>query len=212
MDLSSLDVQSLEVLLERWGYAVIFAGMLLENAGLPLPGEAITLLGGYVAGSGHLSPWGVVAAAASGAVVGDNLGYWVGRRYGLTLLLQAGRLLGKTADDVEQLRMRFLRRAELSVVLGRFVALLRVLAGPMAGAVAMPYRRFVLCNLTGALLWASTMVSLAWLCGRWVPLSTLLNGVVEFGLVLLVLVLLVLVLPRLINQISQRAQGRNRLL
>ncbi|MBM5801835.1 MAG: DedA family protein [Cyanobacteria bacterium K_DeepCast_35m_m2_023] len=212
MDLSSLDVQSLEVLLERWGYAVIFAGMLLENAGLPLPGEANTLLGGYVAGSGHLSPWGVVAAAASGAVVGDNLGYWVGRRYGLTLLLQAGRLLGKTADDVEQLRMRFLRRAELSVVLGRFVALLRVLAGPMAGAVAMPYRRFVLCNLTGALLWASTMVSLAWLCGRWVPLSTLLNGVVEFGLVLLVLVLLVLVLPRLINQISQRAQGRNRLL
>ena len=187
MDFNSIDWQTLEVLLERWGYPVIFAAMLLENAGLPLPGEAITLLGGYVAGSGHLSPWGVMAAAAGGAVVGDNLGYWVGRRYGLSLLLRVGRLLGKTADEVDQLRMAFLRRAELSVVIGRFVALLRVLAGPMAGAVAMPYSRFVLCNLTGALLWASTMVGLAWVCGRWVPLATMLNGVVEFGLGLLVL-------------------------
>lgn len=195
-----IDLHALEDLLGRWGYLVIFAGMLLENAGLPLPGETITLLGGYAAGSGQLQLLGVMAAAFAGAVLGDNIGYWVGRRYGWGLLLRVGRLLRLPPEQLEQWRARFLRHAGLSVFLGRFVAVLRVLAGPMAGAVAMPYRRFLVCNLAGALLWAGSMVSLAWLGGRWIPIERMLGGVVQFGLGALLLVALVLLLPALLSR------------
>jgi membrane protein DedA with SNARE-associated domain len=196
------NLEALEALLGRWGYLVIFAAMLLENAGLPLPGETVTLLGGYAAGSGQLNLAGVMLAAASGAVLGDNLGYWLGRRLGWGALLRVGRLLRQRPDQLEAMRARFLRHAGLSVFLGRFVAVLRVLAGPMAGAVAMPYRRFLICNLAGAVLWATTMVSLAWLAGRWIPIERLISGVVQFGLGALLLIGLILVLPKLLERLE----------
>jgi len=203
MDLSPTSLADLETLLGRWGYAVIFAAMLLENAGVPLPGETITLLGGYAAGSGQLHLGGVMAAAAGGAVLGDNLGYWVGRRLGWPVMVRVGGWLGQRPEQLERLRQRFVRRAGLSVSLGRFVAVLRVLAGPLAGAVAMPYRRFLICNLAGAVLWAGTMVSLAWLWGRWIPIDRMLKGVVEFGLAALGLVVLLVLLPRLLERFNQ---------
>lgn len=202
-----IDAATAAALLKQWGYAVVFAAMLLENAGVPLPGETITLLGGYAAGSGELDGFGVVAAAFSGAVLGDNIGYWVGRRLGWGLMLRVGRLLRQSPEQMENLRNGFLRHAGKSVFLGRFVALLRVLAGPMAGAVGMPYRRFLLCNAGGALLWASLMVGLAWLGGRWIPFRQMAAGVVEFGLGLLLIVLVVLLVPRLINRLEDRADG-----
>ncbi|MFM9073343.1 MAG: DedA family protein, partial [Cyanobium sp.] len=88
-----LDLPSLQALLRQWGYGVVFLAMLLENAGVPLPGETVTLLGGYAAGSGQMNGLGVMAAAASGAILGDNLGYWVGRRAGWNLILRVGGLL-----------------------------------------------------------------------------------------------------------------------
>ena len=196
MDILSLE--TLQQLLQSWGYLVIFCGMVLENAGVPIPGETLTLLGGYAAGSGQLRLWGVLVAAASGAILGDNLGYLVGRRAGWPLILRVGRALGQSPEQMEQLRGRFLRHAGKSVLLGRFVALLRVVAGPMAGAVRMPYPRFLLCNAAGAILWSLTMVSLAWLGGRWIPLSTMVKGVVQFGIGALAVLALLLLIPRLL--------------
>jgi len=200
----SLSTATLQQWLQDWGYGVVFGAMLLENAGVPLPGETVTLLAGYAAGSGQLQVWGVMGAAAGGAILGDNLGYWVGRRAGWGLLLRAGKLLGRSPEQMEALRERFLRHAGKSVLLGRFVAVLRVLAGPIAGAVRMPYRRFLLFNALGAMLWAATMVSLAWLGGRWIPVEKMVRGVVEFGLGALVLVVLLLAIPRLIARFEER--------
>jgi membrane protein DedA with SNARE-associated domain len=198
------DMATLQEVIGRWGYLVIFAAMLLENAGLPLPGETVTLLGGYAAGSGQLNVLGVMGAAAGGAVLGDNIGYWVGRRLGWGLILKVGRWLGQSPAQLEKLRDQFLRHAGKSVLLGRFVAVLRVVAGPMAGAVGMPYPKFLLCNVVGATLWATTMVSLAWLGGRWIPVERMVKGVVEFGLGALVLVALIVLLPRLLSRLEQR--------
>ncbi len=198
------DMATLQDVLGRWGYLVIFAAMLLENAGLPLPGETVTLLGGYAAGSGQLSVLAVMGAAAGGAVLGDNIGYWVGRRLGWGLILKVGRWLGQSPAQLEKLRDQFLRHAGKSVLLGRFVAVLRVVAGPMAGAVGMPYPKFLLCNIVGATLWATTMVSLAWLGGRWIPVDRMVKGVVEFGLGALVIVALIVLLPRLLSRFEQR--------
>lgn len=194
----------LQDLLQQWGYGVIFLAMLLENAGVPLPGETVTLLGGYAAGSGQLNVLGVMAAAASGAMLGDNVGYWVGRRAGWGLILRVGRLLRQSPEQLERLRDQFLRHANASVLMGRFVAVLRVVAGPMAGAVGMPYRRFFLCNSIGALLWAGTMVSLAWLGGRWIPFSQMVGGVINFGLGALLLITVIVLLPKLFSALERR--------
>jgi membrane protein DedA with SNARE-associated domain len=199
----------LQDLLQQWGYGVIFAAMLLENAGVPLPGETVTLLGGYAAGSGQLNVFGVMAAAATGAMLGDNLGYWVGRRAGWGLILRVGRLLRQSPEQLERLREQFLRHANASVLMGRFVAVLRVVAGPMAGAVGMPYRRFFLCNSIGAVLWAATMVSLAWLGGRWIPFSEMVGGVIDFGLGALLLLTVLVLLPKLFSALERRQLTRN---
>ena len=199
-----IDPEALQELLRTWGYGIIFLAMLLENAGLPLPGETVTLLGGYAAGSGQLQGLGVMAAAAGGAILGDNIGYWVGRRAGWGLILRVGRLLRQSPEQLERLREQFLRHSGKSVLLGRFVAVLRVVAGPMAGAVGMPYPRFLLCNVIGAVLWASTMVGLAWLGGRWVPFETMMRSVIQFGLGALALIVVIVVLPRLLSLLEQR--------
>jgi membrane protein DedA with SNARE-associated domain len=145
-----------------------------------------------------------MAAAAGGAILGDNLGYWVGRRAGWGLILRVGRLLRQSPEQLDQLRDQFLRHANASVLLGRFVAVLRVIAGPLAGAVGMPYPRFLLCNSAGALLWAGAMVSLAWLGGRWIPFSQMVKGVVQFGLGALLLVLVLVVVPKLLSRLERR--------
>lgn len=201
-----VDAQALGDLLRHWGYGLIFVAMLLENAGLPIPGETVTLLGGYAAGSGQLSLAGVMGAAAGGAILGDNIGYWVGRRAGWGLILRVGRLLRQSPEQLERLRCRFLRHAGASVLLGRFVAVLRVIAGPMAGAVGMPWPRFAVFNAAGAVLWAGTMVSLAWVGGRWIPFDRMVKGVVEFGLGALVLVVVLLLVPRLLDRAEQRLE------
>lgn len=190
---------NLQGLLKTWGYGVVFAAMVLESAGLPLPGETVTLLAGYAAGGGHLNVAGVIAAASSGAMVGDSIGYWVGRRAGWPLLLRVGRLLRQSPQQMESLRARFLRHAGKSVFFGRFVAVLRVVAGPMAGAVAMPYGRFLVCNCSGALLWATTMVGLAWLGGRWISFQRMLHGVMQFGLGAMLLLVVIVLVPKLLS-------------
>ena len=93
--------------------------------------------------------------------------------------------------------------------LGRFVAVLRVLAGPMAGAVGMPYGRFLLCNCTGAVLWATTMVSLAWLGGRWIPFHRMVEGVMQFGLGAMALVAGIVLVPRLLSWWESRLVDRS---
>ena len=110
---------------------------------------------------------------------------------------------------MELLRQRFLRHASASVFLGRFVAVLRILAGPMAGAVGMPYGRFLACNVSGALLWSISMVSLAWLGGRWIPIDRMITGVFQFGLGLLVLVALLALLPKWISRWQASVLDRN---
>ena len=92
---------------------------------------------------------------------------------------------------------------------GRFVAVLRVVAGPMAGAVGMPYGRFLVCHCTGAVLWATTMVSLAWLGGRWIPFQRMVQGVLQFGIGALVLVALIVAVPKLLSWWESRLLDRS---
>jgi len=195
MSLDFLSLETIKEIAHEYGYWAVFLGIMLENTGVPLPGETITLVGGFLAGSGELNYWWVLFFAIAGAILGDNCGYWIGRYGGWPVLLRVGKLFRITEQQLLEVKYQFSLNAAKAVFLGRFVALLRIFAGPIAGIAQMPYGIFLLCNAAGATIWASLMVSLSFFVGRLVPLEELAAWVAEFGLVALLLVIAWIVVP-----------------
>ncbi len=194
----SLDFISLETLQEfahQYGYWAVFGGILLENLGIPLPGETVTVIAGFLAGSGELNYWLVLSSAILGAVLGGTCGYWIGRYAGLPFLLQVGRFFRIPEERLLEVKNQFSQNAAKAVFVGRFIALLRVFAAPLAGVVEMSYGKFFLFNLAGATVWASVMVTLAFFVGRVVPLEQLVAGLAQFGVAALLIVIAWIVVP-----------------
>ncbi len=202
-DLDWVSIETLETLAKTYGYGAVFCGIFLENLGLPLPGEAIVLVGGFMAGQGDLSLQGTIISAASGGLLGNTVGYALGYFGGWPLLLRVSRLFRMEEDRLVQLKERFSNNAVQAVFFGRFVTLLRIFAGPMAGIVAMPFGRFMFYNLMGVVLWASTMVGLAFFAGEFVPMEQLLRWVGQFGILILGGIAAWIVTPPLLRVFSR---------
>lgn len=175
-----IPLELLQDIAREYGYWAIFCGILLENMGIPIPGETVTLIGGFLAGSDELNVWYVLGAATVGAIIGDSGGYLLGYYGGWPLLVRIGKVLRVPESKLEGVRDRFSKNADKAVLFGRFVALLRVFAGPLAGITRMPYPKFLLCNAIGAATWASAMVSLTYFLGRLVPLDHLIKWAAQF--------------------------------
>lgn len=137
-------------------YLVVGLIIGIESMGVPLPGEITLISAALLSAGGVGSPWGVACAATLGAVVGDSIGYAIGRRGGRGLLERLGRRFPKHlgAEHLSRAERLFDRWGVWAVFFGRFVALLRILAGPLAGALHVPYRKFLLANAGGGLVWA----------------------------------------------------------
>ncbi|MBP0015471.1 MAG: DedA family protein [Roseofilum sp. SBFL] len=195
MSLEFLSLDTIQSLASQYGYWTIFLGIMLENTGLPLPGETITLVGGFLAGSGEMVYWRVLASAIAGAAIGDSCGYWIGRTGGWPLLLKVGKFFRVAEHQLENAKSKFQQNAARAVFLGRFIALLRIFAGPIAGIVEMPYPKFLLCNVAGATLWASVMVSLAFFVGHLISLEQLIAWVGQFAILALLLLIAWIVVP-----------------
>lgn len=150
-----LDQAQIASILAVFGYSAIFVVVALESAGVPLPGETM-LVGAaiYARLSGALFIEYIVLAAAAGAIVGDNVGYWLGRRFGTKLLERYGHHVGLTREKLRLGQYLFYRWGGWIVFFGRFVALLRILAASLAGANRLPPGRFFLFNATGGIVWA----------------------------------------------------------
>jgi membrane protein DedA with SNARE-associated domain len=190
-----LSLESIQEIAHQYGYWAVFGGIALENTGIPLPGETITLIGGFLAGSGELNYWLVLGSAIAGAVIGDNFGYWLGKFGGWPLLSKIGQLFKIEPDNLEKARQKFSNNAAKAVFFGRFVAILRIFAGPLAGIAQMPYGKFLLCNFAGATVWALFMVTLAFFLGKLIPLVSLIKLISRFGLVALILVIAWILIP-----------------
>lgn len=147
------------------GYGALFGLIFVESAGVPVPGETALLGAGVLAGAGHLALPLVIVVGAAAAILGDGLGYWLGRRGGRALLLRDGRLAGHRRRAVAKGDRFVARHGAKTVFLARWVPGVRVVAAVMAGASAMPWRRFLLFNASGALVWAGTVASLAAVLG-----------------------------------------------
>ncbi len=196
MTLELLSLDNIQEIARQYGYWAVFIGIALENTGIPIPGETITIVGGVLAGSGDLSYGVVLGSAIAGAVLGDNFGYWIGRLGGWPFLLKFGRLFRIPQEKLEEVKAQFSNNAAKAVFFGRFVALLRIFAGPMAGIAKMPYGQFLLCNFGGATIWALIMVTLSFFVGRIIPLHQLVQSVAQFSIVALVLLIASMVIPR----------------
>jgi membrane protein DedA with SNARE-associated domain len=150
-----MSLQLINHLLASYGYLVVFLFVGLESVGLPLPGETALIAAGVYAGTTHHLAVGVVAlVAAVAAVVGDNVGYLLGRYGGTRLVTRFGRRVGLTPVRLKVGRYLFARHGGKVVFLGRFVTVLRTFAAFFAGLNGMRRSRFVLANTVGGVLWA----------------------------------------------------------
>jgi membrane protein DedA with SNARE-associated domain len=138
-------------------YLIVGAVIGFESLGIPLPGE-IVLVSASLLASQHdaLNPLWIGVCASVGAIVGDSIGYAIGRKGGPRLFAWAGRKFPKHfgPEHIDKARGVFQRRGVWAVFFGRFVALLRILAGPLAGSLHMPYGKFLVANAAGGIVWA----------------------------------------------------------
>lgn len=157
-------------------YVLVVLLVGVESVGVPVPGETALITGALLSAHPHapVSPYGVAAAGIAGAVGGDSIGYAVGRRFGPALFGFLGRRFPRhwSADHLDYSRHLFGRYGMGAVCVARFVALLRMTAGPLAGSLDMHYPRFLVANASGAIVWAAGMTLLVHQLGsaaqRWV--------------------------------------------
>jgi membrane protein DedA with SNARE-associated domain len=185
----------------HYGYWVVFLGVLLENAGVPVPGETVLLAAGFFAAQGHFHLSLVIIVAACAATLGDNAGYFAGRRMGRAVLERYGRILRLSPERLSRFDGFFSRYGTKTVLIARFVTGLRVVAALLAGAARMRWVSFALYNCAGAILWSITISLLGYFFGHsWILLERWIG---RFGLIIVSIAALAVVITLLLRRRRQ---------
>ena len=158
-------LHTLEPALNRFGYLAVAGVVFLEDFGVPVPGETILILGAVYAGAGRLNIVLVALLGLCGAVLGDNVGFAIGRAGGRQLIARFGRYVFLTERRLDRATSFFERRGGRVIILARFVEGLRQANGLIAGTIGMPWRRFLLFNAIGGSLWVTVWSALGYLAG-----------------------------------------------
>ena len=153
-------------LLISYGLVLLFALIAAESAGVPLPGETALIAAAILAERGHYSIVWVIVVAAAAAIIGDNIGYWIGRTGGRALLERWGPVRRYAERALPPGERFFARHGGKTVFIGRFVAVLRVTAAWLAGITHMSWWRFFLWNAAGGIVWATGVSLLAFYFGK----------------------------------------------
>jgi len=172
-------------LISHYGYLVVLFGVMLESTGVPLPGETILLAAGVLVQRGHLDLGDTIAFGIAGAVVGDQIGYWVGREGGRPFVLRWGRYLFITPERLARAEAFFARHGGKAVFLARFFSGLRVFGALVAGISRMRWGTFLIYNALGGAVWATAVVLVGYFLGsslalveRWLGRATLVLAAV----------------------------------
>lgn len=155
----------LEQLVADWGYVAIALIVLLGNVGLPVPEETALALAGYLVWAGELRLFAVLLVGIVCAAAGDNLGYWLGRRYGRTAIETYARWVLVKPEQLKSAQRFVTRYGPLGVFAARFIAGLRFLGGPLAGAFGLRVVPFVIANLLGAAVFVPYAVGIGYVVG-----------------------------------------------
>ena len=149
-----------------YGYLAVFLGILLEDFGLPTPGETMLIAGSVLASHGSLNILWLLPVAWLGAVIGDSIGFFIGATGGHRLLVRHGGRIGITLERLQKVEEFFARYGDVVIVFARFFVILRQLNGIVAGSLEMPWPRFFLYNAIGAALWVGFWGGLTFWLGR----------------------------------------------
>ena len=173
----------------HYGYWAIAVALLIENAGIPVPGETVLLLASFLAFSEHeLQLSWIILVGTVAATLGDNLGYAIGFRGGRPLLERYREWLRLCPASLERGDRLFARYGAVTVFFARFVFGLRIVAGPLAGVLRMPWKKFLLFNFRGAFLWVTVIATVGYLFGKhW---ERLVQDLKRFDIAVAILVLL----------------------
>jgi membrane protein DedA with SNARE-associated domain len=154
-------------LISTYGYWAVFTLVGLESLGIPLPGETILITAGTYAGRTHrMSVWGIFAVAAAAAIIGDNIGFWIGDKGGYRLLRRYGHYVRMDEAKIKIGRYIFDRHGGKVVFFGRFVSVLRTYAAFLAGTNRMHWRSFLVYNAAGGLVWSAIYAFVSYSIGN----------------------------------------------
>lgn len=198
-----VDVNSL---IETAGYPLVFLLVMAESGGVPVPGETALIAGAVFASQGRLTLPAVIATAAAAAIVGDNIGYQIGKRGGRWLLLREGPFRAQRAEVLAMGEPFFERHGPKAVFFGRFLLGLRTWASWLAGATRMRWRSFLFWNALGGICWATGVGVVAYFVGRSAE-----NALSTFGIFGLVALALAAVGLFVAHRRHRRAQSRTSL-
>jgi membrane protein DedA with SNARE-associated domain len=158
-------VTNLPQLIGLWGYPAIFLIVVLGNAGLPVPEETILGVAGYLVWRGHLNLSVVLVVGIVSAVLGDNIGYWAGRRWGQSRMTRYARWALGHPERLDSMRAFVARRGPLAVFVARFIPGVRFMAGPLAGSLGLHFMPFFAANVLGAMIYVPVAVGLGYAVG-----------------------------------------------
>ncbi len=151
-------VHTVRAFLASWGYWAVVAGLIGEDAGLPVPGETVLMFAAFIAQKSHaLSITWIIVAGTTAAIVGDNLGFVLGRHFGPTLIRWAKKLFHLGNIDIQAAKDLLRRRGGTTIFFSRFIFGLRTIAGPLAGTLGMSWKRFLKFNAAGAATWVTAI-------------------------------------------------------
>jgi membrane protein DedA with SNARE-associated domain len=195
-------------LISTYGVWIVAAFIALESTGIPLPGEAVLIAAALYAGRTHeLNIASVILIAVAGAVVGNMVGFWIGRQFGYRLLVQYGRYLRLTDSRIKIGRYLFYRQGTKVVFLARFVPVLRSIAAILAGANFMPTAKFLYASTAGAVAWAMFVALGAYSLGeQWRKLAGPLGLSIGI-LAAIIIVALVVLLSRHERRLEAEAEA-----
>jgi membrane protein DedA with SNARE-associated domain len=181
-------LNSLAPYLKDYGYLAIAVIVTIESFGPPLPGETIIIAASLYAGAGRLNIWLVILIAFSSAVVGDNIGYFIGRKGGRALVERHGKYVGATEERFAKAEAFFVRNGRWVVIVARFIEGLRQLNGVIAGTTGMRWRTFAMSQVLGAALWVGLWATVGYNSGSHVEAIYSAFSKIGYGLFALVVI------------------------
>jgi membrane protein DedA with SNARE-associated domain len=193
-------IEILKPYFEHYGYILVFLGVMLECSamlGLIIPGESILLIAAFYSAHGNLNVWWVMGLAFVGAVIGDNIGYYIGAHGGRRFMLKYGKYFFVKRQRLRLVDKYFKDHGGKTIFIARFTSFLRALAAITAGSMKMPFKQFFLYDVTGAAVWSVVITALGYfLGGNWPLLKKVLRDMGLTAFVLIVIVIITVVVVR----------------
>ena len=195
-------------LVDTYGYLAVFILVAVESLGIPLPGETVLITAAVYAGHTHrLNPWLIFLVASAAAIIGDNIGYWIGDKGGYRLARRYGPKVHFDEQNLKIARYLFDRHGAKVVFFGRFVSVLRTYAAFLAGTSKMRWRKFLPANAAGGILWAAIYTFAAYLAGNALQKASGIIDWVFIGAAVVAIVAVIMLIRRQTSRLAVLAEA-----